>query len=303
MTDVDPFIHFDQSPFLSAPLLPLQTLPALCEALSTRIPEQAPAHVEQARVAMMDTVGEAQQAMLVRLRETNEATLKADLNLDNGVDGVWYLFRTRGRAWEVYQRPGLDFLVDDEELEVDFELVRDKAERAQALVTRLFGDGLEMLNRRFPEQLQLMATVLDLIEADGLEDEISELCGEEVLPILRRCQVAYKDMVNRRASKEPASRTNLRKVRSKLQRRIVKYSSLVLALLDDDDPVNSLAMVETALEPMITFRSHRTAVGGGGADAGSATDAAPGVEPADSQDAEADAQVAELQDAAAAEEE
>jgi hypothetical protein len=257
MTDVDPFIHFDPTPYLNAPQLPLQTLPALCAALSSRMPDEAPPYVEQAEAAMTETVEEAQEAMVVRLRETSQATLSFDLALDNGVDGVWVLFRTRAHSWEAYQRSGLDFLLDDEKLEVDFEAVRDKATRARALVEGLFGDGLDMLGRRFPEQVQLMATTLDLIEADELEDEISELCGEEVLPILRRCQVAYEAMVDRRASKEPASRTNLRKVRFKLQRRIVKYNSLVMTMLDEGDPVGSIARVEKALEPMITFRIPR----------------------------------------------
>lgn len=63
--------------------------------------------------------------------------------------------------------------------EVEFEALRDKAMRAASLLGRLFGDGnLEMLDRPFPEQSQLMTNLLNLIDEDGHEGDLLELSGE-----------------------------------------------------------------------------------------------------------------------------
>lgn len=263
MSTVDIFADFDSSPYMTAPQLPLQTLVTLSKALSAAMPGDAPPYVQAARNAMDATAQASQDEMVVRLRETNEAALTNDLDLDNALDGLWTLLRDRLRGWLRYQRPGLDFLIDDDELALDFANVRAKAERAQALSVRVFGEGkLDMLSRRYPEQSQLMATLLQLVEADDLDEDLLELAGEELLPILRRCQRAYAVMVERRSVKRTGSRADLRSLRAKLQRRIVTYNTLVLTLLNEDEP-DSRAVVEQALLPMITMRTSR---GGRGED-------------------------------------
>ena len=108
--------------------------------------------------------------------------------------------------------------------------------------------------RTYPEQSQLMANVLDLIKNDDLEDVVLEVGGEELLPILRRCQSAYEAMVDQRATKDAGSRTNLRTARARLQRRIVTYNNLLMTMLVEDDP-QTLVLVESALEPMITMHT------------------------------------------------
>jgi hypothetical protein len=78
------------------------------------------------------------------------------------------------------------------------------------LLTKLFGDGnLNMLTRPFPEQAQLMNNILDLIDEDGLEDDLLALAGLKLLPTIRRVNVEYGKMVDRRTDGEAVSRTNL----------------------------------------------------------------------------------------------
>jgi hypothetical protein len=147
-------------------------------------------------------------------------------------------------------RPGLDALLHDKSLTtVDFEEVRSKAARANELATRLFGEGtMDMLSRPWPEQSQLMANVLRLVETDKLGDGLLELGGEELLPILVHCQTLYAAMVDRRTSQTTGSQADLRGLRGKPQRAIVRHNGLVLTLMTPSKP-DSRDLVEHVLEP------------------------------------------------------
>ncbi|KIG12568.1 hypothetical protein DB30_01231 [Enhygromyxa salina] len=263
---MDPFASLELTPYQTAPQLPLQTLVVLSNALSSRMPDDPPAYIAAAELAMREVVDESEQAMVIRLRQTNEVSVSADLELDNAIDGLWSLLRDRLRGWARYERPGLNVLMEDDDLVVDFEAVRAKATRAGELSVRLFGEGsLEMLSRSYPEQSQLMANLLELIESDDLADDLLDLGGEELLPIIQRCQALYESMVDRRSGKDTTSRADLRVLRSKLQRRIVRYSTLVLTMLDESKPATR-ELVEAALQPMITLRPQRSGAGAGDGD-------------------------------------
>ena len=254
MTEIDPFASFIATPYQTAPQFPLQTLAVLSKSLSARMPDDSPDYIIVAEEEMRAATLAAEAAMVIRLRETNERRLRADLNLDNALDGLWSLFRERTQGWSRYERPGLDFLLEDKQLELDFQTVREMATRAGELATKIFGEGaMAMLSKPYPEQSQLMGNVLQLIDTDGVGEELLEIAGPELLPILRRCQQEYETMVDRRASFEPASRADLRNHRAKLQRRIVRYSTLVLTMMVESKP-KTRELVETALEPMVTMR-------------------------------------------------
>jgi hypothetical protein len=279
MPPPDPFASFELAPYQAAPQLPLQTLVVLTRALSSRMPGDAPAYVVAAEQDMSAVAGESEAAMVVRLRESNEASLTADLDLDNALDGLWSLLRDRMVGWARFERAGLDALLDDDELAVDFEAVRAKATRARELAGQLFGEGsLDMLSRTYPEQSQLMANLLGLIKTDELEDELLELGGEELLPIIQRCQTLYEAMVDRRSGKDTTSRADLRSLRAKLQRKIVRYNTLVLTLLDEAKP-ETQQLIEDALQPMITLRVQRSSSTGAVEAAPEPGDDAPADEP------------------------
>ena len=110
--------------------------------------------------------------------------------------------------------------------------MRERAAQALELGRKLFGDGsLEMLGKPFPQQSQWMANLMRLIEEDQHGPAMLDLCGDELLPILQRCQVEYAAMVDCRSGAESGSRTDLRSLRVKLGRSIVRYSTLTLTLI------------------------------------------------------------------------
>lgn len=252
----DPFSSFEPTRYQTVSNLPLQTIVSLSKALEAAAPEDAPAHVEQVKDLLHDASEEAEDAMIVRLREDNEGGANADQTLDIAVDPLWSLLRRRLADWGVYVREGLDFLEDDPEAppDVDIEELRDKATRARKISERLFGNGgLTFVQRPYPEQAQLMANVLGLIDTDKLEEEIVELTGPELLPMLRHCQIRYEHMVQARAMRLNGSAADLRTLRARLRRLIIRYAGAVITMLDESEP-ESLDVVESALLPMLTIR-------------------------------------------------
>jgi hypothetical protein len=254
MSISDPFAGFDLTPYQSTPVLPLQSLIVLSKALSARTPDSAADYIKQSEQAMRTTTTEAEGVMVDRLRESNEVSLADDLALDTAVDGVYVLGRDRLRLWSRYLKEGLKFLLTDPTL--DFQSVCDKAARAEQLADKLFADNLlDLLGRSYTEQSQLTANLLRLIDEDGHTDELGDLAGPELLPILRRCQVRYEAMVDRR--NVTRSRIDLRVVRTLLARRILSYSSMVVTMLDETKP-ESKKVVEEALLPMVSIRLNRS---------------------------------------------
>ncbi|PRP95508.1 hypothetical protein ENSA5_38610 [Enhygromyxa salina] len=252
----DPFSNFDLSRFQTVSNLPLQTMVSMAKALEAAAPDNAPAHVDKVKGLMRDTSDDAEDAMIVRLREDNEGSASADQTLDIAVDPLWSLIRRRLDDWGVYMREGLNFVEDDPDAppEVDIEELRDKATRARKISERLFGVGrLNFIQRPYAEQAQLMANVLGLIDTDKLEEDIIELTGPELLPMLRRCQVRYEGMVQARAMRIDGSAADLRTLRGRLRRLIVRYAGAVITMLDESEP-ETLDVVETALMPMLTIR-------------------------------------------------
>lgn len=266
MSMFDPFLSFDTTRYQTTPKLPLQSLIVLSKALGSRVPGEAPPYVQEAADEMRTVAKEAAHAMVIRLRETNAVVLAFDLALDNAMDNLITLMRDRLRGWSRYQRSGLDFMLADPNFEGQLKAAREKAELAASLLTKLFGDGnLGLLSRPWAEQSQLTTNLLDLIDQDGHEDDLLEVSGLELLPIIRRVNTEYAAMVDRRASVASSSDANFRVERVKLQRQIINYANLVLSLVKAGKP-ETIPMVETALEPLITMRPATTT--GGAAEEG-----------------------------------
>jgi hypothetical protein len=268
-TSTDPFADFDFTRYNSVANLPLLTMVSLVKSLVVVTPEDCPAHVESLVKQLDKTATQAELAMIVRLREDNEGDGPADLALDNVVDPLWSLLRQRLGGWAVYARGGLDFLehADDLPLELDIETLRDKTARASEISERLFGrDGLRFVQRPYAEQAQHMANVLGLIDTDELGEELIELTGPELLPMLRHCQARYERMVQARSVRDIGSAADLRTLRDRLRRLVIRYAGAVITMLDESAP-ETRDIVEAALMPMLTIRStSRPAQGWGGGD-------------------------------------
>lgn len=204
MAIYDPFAAFDESPYRTAPQLPLQTLVILVNALVGRMPVSAPQNVKDQREKMRAAAIVAAKAMVVRLRETNQVTLAGDLALDNAMDGLFTLLRDGLRGYRAYERPGLDFLLKEPDYQGLLEDAREKARKAGELLTKLFGDGnLDILKREFAEQAALVTNVINLIDEDQHEGDLIEVTGDELFPIIRRVHTQYLAMVDRRTRTTP----------------------------------------------------------------------------------------------------
>lgn len=255
--NTDPFADFDPSPYIFVPNLRLRGMIHLGKALRANTPQSPPMQVVQLASLLDHVLANAEDALVVRLRESNEGSSSADVEFDHAVDGLWSLLRARVLGWVAYKHDGLAFLTDSQELEnqgIDYDDLRERGLRGKQLGERLFGDdGLKMLQLKLSDQARAMATVHGLIEADELEKLVLELGGDELLPILRVCQARYEAMVQARALGEASSAADLRQLRGRLRRVIARYNGAVITMLDDSAP-ETLELVEAALEPMITVR-------------------------------------------------
>jgi hypothetical protein len=105
-----------------------------------------------------------------------------------------------------------------------------------------------------------MATILGMIEADGLRPELEAVVGPELPRLLETMQVHYENMVATRMSRENRPGDNLRELRAKLRWRIDHYKGAVESLLDPDDP-KSYEIVERALRSLVLL-NERMSTGG-----------------------------------------
>ena len=285
-TDHDPFAHFEPNTYSILPNLNLQTTIQLALSLVAVAPELLPAYVKLAAARMLEVAEEAEEERVDRLRAINGDRASGDAELDLGVDPLWSLLRERLKGWSAYTRPGLDFLAHDLEApeELDLELLRDRAERGAKLSRRLFGkSGLSFTNFNFVEQGRHTGTLLKLIDTDGLEADLLELAGPELLPALRRCQVAYERMLEARGNRINRASADLRKLRARLRRAISRYASAVMTLLDEDEP-GTLSLVEGALQPIPVARlAQGRSVSSEGPEVAEGAEVAEGPEPVEAE--------------------
>jgi putrescine aminotransferase len=122
---------------------------------------------------------------------------------------------------------------------------------------------------------------LRILEGEKLVDRVREaFFGEDRQATEYRVDIEVEvTMVDRRSGGESRARTDLRTLRSKLQRRIVRYAGFVLTMLDESKP-ESRELVEKALQPMITLRPQRgSATGAAGAEVSEAIADEPAAAP------------------------
>jgi hypothetical protein len=208
---------------------------------------------------------ESDETVDARRRESSPVDFSAEMALDGGADALWAVLRNRLEAWSGLQHAGVAIVAQahgkGSAIGKTLAAGQDKAARARALAGRLFGtDGLTFTRTPYPEQAQAMASILRLIEKDGLANEIDELTGPEILVGLRACQAQYEGMVAARLSRDGRKSGDLGILRGKLLRAIARYTNAVLGVLDEDDP-DSLQLVTTALLPLELLRTSTASSG------------------------------------------
>jgi hypothetical protein len=179
--------------------------------------------------------------------------------LDGAADSLWSALRNRLDTWGVFEHPGLAGVLQAHgrrsATAVALAQARKKAERARDLSGRLFGtDGLAFIRLPYPAQAESMASILRLIDEDGLTSSLDELAGPELMVALVTCQAQYEAMVAARMSRNGRKSGDLKGFLGKLQRAIARYTNAVLTLLDEDEP-ESLDLVLAALQPVELLRA------------------------------------------------
>lgn len=240
--------------YLRVPKVSVKLLVLLARLLVRRKPEQSTAAVDKAAAELEQQAAHTQGVLTARLRASNPEIEVSEVEFDRAVDGLWVATRRALEFFEAYAHPGLDALSQKAKLEVELAELRARAERAAKLYERLFAsEGTKFVTFRFVEQVASMATLLDLIIEDELEEALEEFVGAEHMKLLRACQRRYEEMVDARVDREQGLESNLNEERAKLSWYVFAYNNAVVGMLDPEVP-ESVGVVESALKPMVTLR-------------------------------------------------
>ncbi|KIG14770.1 hypothetical protein DB30_06356 [Enhygromyxa salina] len=201
-------------------------------------------------------------ALIGRFREINPQVLASEIEFDRAADVSWVWLRKLLEGWrDVLSHPGLNALPPALQATVDLPALRVRAKQARSLHERLFGaDGTAWVMSSFIEQSQTMATILGMIEADGLRKDLEAVVGPALPLLLTTMQVHYEDMVAERMSRENRPGDDFRELRTQLRWRIDHYKGAVESLADPDEP-ESYDIVNRALRSLVLINQRMSAGG------------------------------------------
>lgn len=266
------FDTFDPSYYQRTGRLDALEALALGRALMDTRPIDASPQVDRIADKLEQLVSEGEDMLTTRRRESAPVDHSMETVIDPLADFLWGTLRTRLDGWSVFEHRGMASVLQAHgkrsATAVALARARSKAERARALSGRLFGaEGLAFIRLPYPAQARSMASILRLIEEDGLTPLIDELAGPEIMIALVACQARYEEMVKAKMSRVDRRSGNFNVLVGKLRRALARYVSAVLTLLDEDEP-ETLDLVVAALQP-IEF--HRTQLSRGASRAGASS--------------------------------
>lgn len=258
------FDNFDPSYYQRMGRLDAIEALALGRALVETRPIDASPQIDRIAERLDQLVSEGEDMLTARRRESAPIDHSMETVLDPLADSLWGTLRTRLDAWSVFEHRGMASVLQAHgkrsATAVALARARDKAERARALSSRLFGaEGLAFIRLPYPAQARSMASILRLIEEDGLAPVIDEVAGPELMVALVACQAQYEEMVKARMSRADRKSGNFGVLVGKLRRVLARYVNAVLTLLDEDEP-ESLDLVVAALQPIDFYRSQQSRV-------------------------------------------
>jgi hypothetical protein len=254
MTNTIDLLHYVRLPNIS-----LKQMLRLAKTLLRDTPVQATVAIEAAASGLEAHVMHVEQALTLRMVATNAEVIASEVDFDRAVDGLWLWLRRELEAYVIYEHPGLAALSKERRLEAGLDALASDAARARTLRDRLFGpEGTNFTTTPYAEQVETMATILRLIEHEGLLAELEALVGPSLPRLVRVCQQQYEDMVSDRLTREQGTSEDLRAMRQKLRWLIVQYNTAVYGLAKYEDP-SSFDVVERALRAVVRIRPVQTA--------------------------------------------
>jgi hypothetical protein len=254
------FESFDPSVYQRMGRLDVLEALALGRALLELRPKDESPQLDRIAAKLEQLVSEGEAMLTARRRETAPVDHSADLLLDAWADSLWGTLRNRLDGWGVFEHVALIGMLQAQgkrsSTAVALAQARKKAARARELAGRLFGaEGLAFIRLPYPAQARSMASLLRLIEEDGLRPTLDELAGPELMVALTACQARYEAMVKTRMSRSGRKSAHFGRLGGRLRRLLARYINAVLTLLDEDEP-ESLDVVAGALQPVEVLRSH-----------------------------------------------
>jgi hypothetical protein len=253
------FENFEPSLYQRMGRLDVLEALALGRALVELRPEDQSPQLDRIADKLERLVSEGEAMLTIRRRESVPMDHSADLSLDALADSLWGTLRNRLDAWGVFEHSGWASVRPPHgrrsATAVTLAQARKKAAQARELSSRLFGaEGLAFVRLPYPAQARSMASILRLIDEDGLAPAIDALAGAELRLALVACQQQYEAMVKSRLSRTDRRTVHFGVLGGRLRRLLARYVNAVLTLLDEDEP-DTLGMVLAALRPIEVLRS------------------------------------------------
>lgn len=204
-------------------------------ALAIRLLQSAPKEqLQEPALGSLKALHEAAETLQATLRARHTAASGSLRPYDRRFDGAWAALYARLQAWTR--------LLD-----------HPNAPRAQALIERLFPEGLAFLRHSYDEEWVHSRTLLGLIESEALEDELAQLAGVEFLPLIR---VAHEELGKQLGLEDDGEQDEDEAVNAAMlgahvramAQAIATYGRRMVGLVDEDDP-DSIARFEAAMAP------------------------------------------------------
>jgi len=230
-------MSLDRSAYSHLPRLDVATAVALGIALLDAKPPEVTPALTKSRKRMRTAVVALQAAWAERDKKRGQHEPLDLRSLDARVDNAWAALHAilQALSW----------------------LPADKSNRfasAARLLSNLFPNGKGFLTLPYAAEWTESQKRLDRIEKEGLAEELSRLCGADVVEELRQAHREYGKAVGKvLQGAGEVDTVGLREPLQRLTRTIEDYCIKVLATAEPDDPATEQA-VRKALKPIEIIR-------------------------------------------------
>jgi hypothetical protein len=243
------------------PNVTLEIMQRLAKTMRRDAPEQSNVVIDEALAALDEEIARVDLVLVARVIANNPQLLTSAVDFDLAVDGLWVFLRRLLEGNEAYAHRGLERLPKSLAEKGHLAKLRVRAKRARRLWERLFGaDGTKFVKLSYMAQAETMATLLRMLEQEGLRSELEEVVGPELPALLDACQLHYEDMVSERLGRQQKGE-NLTEARNDLRLAMIAYVNAVHSLYRPKQPETADVVLD-ALASVLSVREAITRAGG-----------------------------------------
>jgi hypothetical protein len=129
-----------------------------------------------------------------------------------------------------------------------------KAARAQALLARIFGEGLAFLNLPYDQEWAHGQALLETMDREGLAKELEELAGPEFVAEVRDAQKAFGAVLKQLGQEKMKERVLVANLLKEIARAVSVYAVQVIGWAEAGGEAEQTAAA-AALRPIDEFRA------------------------------------------------